>query len=118
MARCFESKPSFKPSSVGDPNSFHSVSLSPDEPVISVESPVSDEIEQTDFKDITSSDDFRRLQQQDPSLQPLFDKVEESPYPISRSFYFLKDGILMHHEAKIKKIIQCKPACGAKIFAK
>jgi hypothetical protein len=102
IARSFESKP-FNSSSDADPNAFHSVSQFPDEPMISVESSLSDEIKQIDFKDITSSEDFRNLQQQDPSLVALFDKVEESPYPISRSFYFLKNGILMHHEAKIKK---------------
>ena len=54
---------------------------------------------QVELKDITSSDEFRSLRQQDPSLLALFDLVETSPYPVSRSFFFMLDNILMHHEA-------------------
>jgi len=56
-----------------------------------------------ELNDITSSDEFRSLQQQDPSLLALYDLVESSPYPVSRAFFFMQDNILMHHEASRKQ---------------
>jgi len=44
-------------------------------------------IKQMELKDITSSNEFRSLQQRDQSLQALFDLVETPPYPVSRSFF-------------------------------
>ena len=105
MARSFDTKSFSTLSSVEDPKSLKSSSQSHSNhgAMIEVETAAGDEIHQIDLKDITSAADFQNLQQQDPSLKALFEKIEDPPYPISRSYYFLRDGILMHHESKIKK---------------
>lgn len=117
-ARSFETKSFSNLSSVGDPNSLKSLSQSLDNegPVTEGKTSVSDEIKDIDVNDITSAEDFRNLQQQDPSLIALFDKVEDPPFPISRSYYFLKDGMLMHHEGKIKKLYSANQLVAPKVL--
>lgn len=46
---------------------------------------------------ITSKDDFGNLQRQDLSLNKVREQVLTEPLPLSSSYYFYRDGLLMHH---------------------
>jgi len=51
---------------------------------------------------VKTSEDFQKLQTQDKGLSALQALVEQEPFPVSRSFYFMSEGMLMHHSVGSK----------------
>lgn len=56
-----------------------------------------------DVTAVKSSHDFKLLQQQDKSLTSLLGLVENPPFPVTRSYYYMNDDLLMHHAAPTKQ---------------
>jgi len=50
-----------------------------------------------DLCSVTSRKDFVALQQQDVSVKHLFQKVEHEPYPVGKSYLYVKDDMLLRH---------------------
>src|SRR5208282_581596 len=57
-----------------------------------------------DLNAVQSSDDFVQLQKADIGLQALSRSVEDAPFPVGKSFFFLQKGALMHHSAATNKL--------------
>jgi len=57
-----------------------------------------------DLNAVQSSDDFVQLQKADIGLQALSRSVEDAPFPVGKSFFFLQKGALMHRSAATKKL--------------
>ena len=51
-----------------------------------------------DLSSVVSCKEFISLQQNDKSLAALFDLAENEPYPLNKSYIFVKDGLLMRRE--------------------
>ena len=68
-----------------------------------------------DLSSVVSRDDLISLQQSDNSLSKLFHLVENEPYPSSRSFLFMKNGLLMRRQINSNHNITSEqivvPAC-------
>ena len=55
-----------------------------------------------DLTAVASPDEFRTLQENDKGLNSLLSLIEVEPYPLG-SYYYMSDGMLMHHEVDEKR---------------
>jgi len=53
-----------------------------------------------DLTAVASSKEFRELQEDDKSITALKSFVEAEPYPLGRPYFYISEGILMHHDEK------------------
>jgi len=64
-----------------------------------------------------SPDEFIALQQNDETIKHLFDKVECEPFPLNRSYFYMKNGILMrrdvksNHNVTYDQLVMPQPLC-------
>jgi hypothetical protein len=47
---------------------------------------------------VENKDDFVTLKRADPALVKLLDQVVSEPVPVGRSYYYLSNDLLMHHQ--------------------
>lgn len=56
-----------------------------------------------DLSTVTSCEEFRALQENDKGLRELRSSAEVEPYPVGRPYYYMSDGVLMHHMVDEKR---------------
>jgi len=55
-------------------------------------------VENIDLNAIQDREELINLQQQDENLVALFDQVLERDFPVGKPYYYVQDGVLMHHD--------------------
>jgi Integrase zinc binding domain len=103
VARSFETKSSSTLSSISEPHSDPR-----NQSVVSPKETRHHDIPQVHYGEleltsVKSSLDFKVLQEQDTSISALKAIAESEPFPVSHSYYYLRDGILFHHAVCTKK---------------
>jgi hypothetical protein len=69
-------------------------------------------IENIELNAIQDRVELINLQQQDENLVALFDQVIERDFPVGKPYYYIQDGVLMHHDI-LRKTRQeaCRSSC-------
>ena len=61
-------------------------------------------VDNNDLSSVQSREDLMQLQKQDRSLAHLFKEAIERDFPNSQPYYYVKDGMLIHHDLNFKPL--------------